>query len=190
MATLPIAKGLPTNYAASIGRIISRFSYAEWLVLYIVCKLLQIGPKHGRVAVRTPRVEDGITMIEQLMSLDKITVSLNTNTLKTSLKYIENERDMLAHGVWMRHPGFRTWHIQVTKGNWKPDPLSPKVSRRIKPEGREIKMAYLKDLRKKLETAIADLKQLSGQIDAVLNSLPQRSQKIKIIDQMFPGLLK
>ena len=190
MATLPIAKGLPTNYAASIGRIISRFAYTEWLISYITYKLLHIGPKHGRVAVRTPRVEDGLTMIEQLMLLDKITISINTKTLKTALKHLENERDMLAHGVWMRHPGFRTLHIQVTKGNWKPDSLSPAVSRKIKPEGREIKIAYLKDLRKKLETAISDLKQLSRQIDVVLKSSPQRSQKLQILNQLFPGLLK
>ncbi len=190
MATLPIAKGLPTNYAASIGRIISRFSYAEWLISYITYKLLNIGPKHGRVAVRTPRVEDGITMIEQLMYLDKIHVSTNIKALKKALTDIENERDMLAHGVWIRHPGFRTWHIQVTKGNWKPDPLSPKVSRRIKPEGREIKMAYLKDLRARLETAIKELRELAHQIDVVLKSSSQRSQKLQVLGQLFPGLLK
>lgn len=190
MATLPIAKGLPTNYAASIGRIISRFSYAEWLISFIAYRLLEIGPKQGRVAVRTPRVEDGITMIEQLISLNMIRVSTDVKALKTLLKNIENERDMLAHGVWMRHPGFRTWHIQVTKGNWKPDPLSPPVSRRIKPEGREIKIAYLKDLRKKLETAIVDLKQLYAQVDTIMKSSPQRLKKLQVLDQLFPGLLK
>lgn len=190
MATLPIAKGLPANYAASIGRIISRFSYAEWLISFITYRLLEIGPKHGRIAVRTPRVEDGITMIEQLMFLNVIHTSTDVKALKKELKNIENERDMLAHGVWMRHPGFRTWHIQVIKGNWQPDPLSQPISRRIKPEGREIKMAYLKDLRKRLELAITDLKQLYHQVNDVMKSSPQRSQKLHVLDQLFPGLLK
>ena len=94
MKTFPVIKRLPTNYYTHIGRVVSRWAYLEWKLRRIVYALLQVGPKHGRIAVREPRVVDCIVMIEDLMFLEKMKTQLERFIIYPNRKRIPKSIDL------------------------------------------------------------------------------------------------
>ena len=153
MEVTPIAQGLPTNFAASVGRIIARWAYVEWLLSQAIYDMLGIGPKQGRISVRTPRAEDCITMIEELLQSHRLALSENFGPAKTILRNAENKRNTLAHSIWLKVPKTKEIRIQVTKGNWNLGP-NGKVSKKVIPEGIPVNAALLASYRNEVEIAV------------------------------------
>lgn len=136
MNVYKITVDLPDKYAALLGAVIVHWSYQEQLLADLTNALLNIGPKHGRIAVRSPRADEYVSMIQQLMLLEKVTCDpVDLDQLGKDLKELQTIRDCLAHGVWFLEPNTGLPAVQRISGNWKPDPKGPKVARRITPEG-------------------------------------------------------
>lgn len=133
MRVLPILQKLPRSYLHGIGAVCFQWALQERALQVIAFYLLNIGPKHGRVAVRSPRADEQLAMIRQLMTIEKVTVeSVDLDKHAEALRAFQKIRDLLAHGIWIRHPdGYPL--LQDLSGNWKPDPKGPKVARRIMP---------------------------------------------------------
>lgn len=75
-------------------------------------------------------------MIQQLMSLERVeTKTIDLAELAKTVADMERGRDLVAHGIWLRDPESGAIMIQDLSGNWRPDPKSPKVPRRISPQG-------------------------------------------------------
>lgn len=73
----------------------------------------------GRLAVREPRAAECLDLIVDLMELRGIKTSYkDVQALRGRLVKAENERDHLAHTVWLRPYGSRGYFTQQTKGNW------------------------------------------------------------------------
>ena len=135
MRTFEVALEIPDPYVSLIGSIVVHWSYQERLLADLTYALLNVGPKHGRVAVRSPRAADQIAMIKQLMSLEKVEcASIDLDKLAERLRALENMRDLIAHSLWFVEPSTKLPAVQNLSGNWKPDPKSPKVARRITPQ--------------------------------------------------------
>lgn len=136
MQKFPVVFDLPLSYLQAIGRVCVWWAWQERLLSNIVYMLLGIGPKHGRIAVRSPRADEQITLIRQLMGLENVTSSeLELTKLANSLRAIQKLRDLVAHGIWLKNTETGEIMIQDISGNWKPDPRTPKIAKRIKPEG-------------------------------------------------------
>ena len=136
MNTYHITVDLPEKYASLIGAIIVHWSYQERLLADLTSALLNVSIKHGRVAVRSPRADEYITMIRQLMMLEGVECnSVNLNKLATHLRALDGIRNLVAHGIWFVDPTTEFPAVQNISGNWKPDPKGPKIARRIIPEG-------------------------------------------------------
>jgi hypothetical protein len=131
---LPTVDLLPEPYATLTGQIVATWSRVEWLVKASSYPLLGLNSNEGRIAVRDPRLEDHITMLQQLLSLRGLTIKAELPIIQRELRDFSGERDLLVHGVWF-HDENNTLYIQDITGTWRPDLKSDKVSRRIKPEG-------------------------------------------------------
>ena len=133
MATAPILRELPPSYIAGIGSICFEWAMHEHVVRLITYELLNLGPKHGRVAVRSPRDDEQITMIRQLMGLEGIVVeSVDLADLADRIKTLSKIRDLVAHSIWLKHESGAIM-IQDLTGSWRPDPKGPRVPKRIQP---------------------------------------------------------
>ena len=64
------AEALPAGIAASIGRMIARHSYLEWMLASVLYALLSIAVKQGRLAVRIPPPRLYITTVAGVQVFD------------------------------------------------------------------------------------------------------------------------
>lgn len=134
---------LPASMSKAIGRIITRWSYLEHCLQNIVWELCNLDAKQGRIAVREPRADERVAMIEDLAFLRGIPLQPKTmKGLKEHLAEAKFFRDTLAHSGWFYSEKDQSWAAQVTKGTWpKPNlpkgqqPISQELKKRLKPGG-------------------------------------------------------
>ena len=186
MRTWEIVVDLPDDYNIGIGRLITHWAYLEKILCQITYDLLGVGPKHGRIAVRSPRADDTITMIGQLMLLEKVTSSVNLTGLAAALRAIEKFRDLIAHNVWLINPDSKWLCVQDLSGNWKPDPAGPKVSRRVSPEAVQISPEELAAVKETIQTATKTAIRLSADIAPQLEALRKKSPEQTLPDHPIP----
>jgi hypothetical protein len=170
---LPVVNDIPDNYAATVGRIIATWSEVEWMIRSSSYPLLGLTSKEGRVAVRDPRLEDHITMIEQLLSLRGLKIESNLPAIQKFLRQLANYRDLLAHGVWMRDEN-NNLYIQHVSGNWQPDKSGPSISRKISPEGVQVELKTLEMLLQLMRSVLETVRDMSSEIVRVAASSPRR----------------
>jgi len=145
MGKYPVIRKLPAAHCREIGKIITRWAFLEWRLKNTGYLLLNIGPKHGRVAVRELRVCDHLTMIQDLMEINDVSVSgFDFAKFRKLLETVGNHRDRLAHGIWIKHPDHRSPILQLTKSSYLL-PTKGKTKRIIKPEGVSIDLAGLRE---------------------------------------------
>ena len=173
--TYPTRYRLPVSYSTEIGRIITRWAFLEWRLRRVVNLLLDIGPKEGRLAVRAGRIDDYVTMIEELMKLKGITVQTDMAHLHSGLTQLEWNRDLLAHSVWVKHPATKTPMVQVLKGKWV-HPSKPKTKRKVDPQGEPITLQQLRANTKSIAGAILTIHALYEEISRQL-PLPRKSSE-------------
>lgn len=171
MQTFPVIKRLPTAYYTHIGRVVSRWAYLEGKLRRIVFALLQVGPKHGRIAVREPRVVEFIEMVEDLLYLEKIQTRVDLKKLKKALQEIESHRNKISHGIWVKHPNSKTPILQDTKGTHPKESRDfdqhPKARKgRINPKAMNVTIANFKNWTGVIDNAVAGLERLASEIDA------------------------
>jgi hypothetical protein len=125
----------------------------------ILCGLLELDLVYGRVAVPIPRAADAVTRIEDLMELRGFSSVVDTKTLKSECKELEEFRDKLAHGTWARFPGHKIPILQITSGK---NPDGSKA--RINPKGGAITLPVMKSYAKGIEDAIRDIRRLAKEL--------------------------
>jgi hypothetical protein len=167
MKTYPVRKSLPTNYYTHIGRFVSRWAYLEWRMRRMTYALLDLGQKHGRVAVREPAVVDHLTMIEDLIFLDGLEVQTKLGPWKQPLAEIESYRNKMAHGIWVKRPDSKLPILQDTKGS-HPQAIDPRPQARkarINPKAMAVTIDDLKGWTRATNSAVEMLEQLGAEID-------------------------
>jgi hypothetical protein len=136
MRTDPIVTDLPEEYTQAIGRMVVEWAYLEHSLRMTVYRLLDLDPKRGRIAVRDPRPNEFVKMISELMELAEIASSDDLfSDLPAALQEAENRRNTIIHGIWVLDSESGLLKVIRTSGNWRPDPLKPGVSRKMRPEG-------------------------------------------------------
>jgi hypothetical protein len=166
MVLRPTTLDLPDDIAAGVGRLMAHWSYQTFLLAKVTYTILGVSPKQARVAVRDPRPEDYVTMIEELMGLAGLTTSVSMKALKSGLKELKSLRDTIAHGLWLRNTETDALHIQMIAGSWQPDSKARKsVSRRVSPEGRPVTVAGLETMRQGTVVTINQTTKLLEEIE-------------------------
>jgi hypothetical protein len=156
MAIYPVRYRLPTAYATEIGRIITRYAFLEHHLRAIAYGLLSVSVKQGRIAVRDPRAADYITMFEDLIALEGL-AGLDIATLKKRLIKLEGNRDLLAHGMWVKHGATRTPVVQGVRGRYNDPVTGERMNAKADPRAWEISIAELKALTRLIDKTIREL---------------------------------
>jgi hypothetical protein len=180
-----VARGLPTIVAATVGRIISRWSLQEALLRAILASAASVPVKIGRVAALEPTVENFGNVISDLLRLQGIHVRTNLNTLTSRLRKAKARRALLAHAVWVRHAESRQLGVQETRGTWSAERQArdaSRVSKTMMPKFHPIDREYLRQTRRMIEEGIRASYQLNREIVAAQKVLRQT-----FLQQKFQG---
>jgi len=181
MALHKIVGGLPTGIAASVGRIISRWSYQEYLLHVIAYAALGVDIKRGRIAVRQGNIRDQLTMIEDLMIMRGIAFRKKlVSKLADNIEKAKKKRDGLAHSIYMKTE--QGIGIQDTKsGNWDVRVVGDKHfdfkfrhTKKMDPGLIILDRAYLNSVRKEIEDCIRQTRKFHKDVLAALATSLQK----------------
>lgn len=128
----------PDDISVLVGRVVAHWSFLEWLLRQCTYTLLGVSDRFGRIAVRDPRPEEHVRMIQELMELAGFSTSIKLSDLMEDLRALKNLRDSIVHGVWTENVDTGRLTISIDSGTWSPPKLTGKVSRRVVPEARGI----------------------------------------------------
>jgi len=174
MATHPVIDRLPDQYLLLIGEIVTAWALLETELKKAVYMLLDVGPKQGRTAVRSPRAKEIAEMIQELVLIEKLSIlSPEFKEFISLLDELERRRNQLAHNIWLTGPAGEVI-VQNLQGSW------PKVSsdrhpkKRVDPEGIAIVPDHLIELRNAIRSAINQTRLLHGSIALALPALRNR----------------
>jgi hypothetical protein len=117
---VPVARNLPPNLMREIGRVIFFHSYVEWRFNLIIFDLLRVTKILSRLVSKDTRTMDQFDLICDLISLKAVKTGVDLIRLRKSLLSASNQRDLLAHGTWVKSPKTKAFLLRVVKDNWGP----------------------------------------------------------------------
>lgn len=130
----------------------------------LIYDLLELEPKLGRATVRSPRASDTFAMIQDLIALRGFKTDLNVKTLGKMCKELEEFRDKVAHGVWVRHEKSNAPILRVTAGTYPKTEGGESVKARIHPQAFRITLEVFRSHITGIDNAIRGVKQLAKEL--------------------------
>lgn len=175
MLDCPELSRIPSKYVAAIGRVIVRWSYLEWFtkerILYTAAGL---GEKEGRFCVKECRPKEAIALVRHLTAIHQLRVPLPIHDLEKRLEKAKDERDQLAHGLWLWHPVKKSLRLWQTKGSWNPTkPGAPTGPKKMTPEIVVKTPADIVRTYRDIDDLIRHLHQFEKSLRGALATLPQ-----------------
>lgn len=171
--THPLIVEIDDEQALFVGKIITLWSYEEWLLRDTTYRAMHIGPKHGRLAVREPRAQEYPTLIKNLLLANNRVLTYQYRALSKAIERAADVRNMFGHSVWVRTRG-GSISLQVTASSWPDGTPMEKIPKKIIPEGRPITKEYLEGSVATIKKAIAMTEEFRGLIIELLEELPAR----------------
>jgi len=149
---------LPDNLLAEIGRCLTLFAHIEWRLARFTYALLRLDREEGRLAVRDQRAGEQVATICDLLAHRQIKSNADTNGLQKRLKAAESQRNLLAHGIWLKDPIYDQWRVISWSGSWQISPgRGAKLKRKMAPEGVLFDLPELAELHETLLGILADI---------------------------------
>lgn len=162
---------LPASFSREIGRIMVYWAHFEQSVRRGVWEIMAVDERMGRTAIRDPRIDDRIEMIVELAFLRKIKIDEDRiKLLKSRANEVLGWRDVLAHGVWIRHRG--EWFVQIVAGSYPKSAMSEHRKRRIAPEGVAVDLDGLRTITDATEMLIETIAEVREEVLEKLRALP------------------
>jgi hypothetical protein len=117
---LPIVRNLPSNLMREIGRVIFFHSYVEWRLDLIIYDILRVTKVLNRLVSKDIRAIDQFDIICDLISLRNDKTGVDLIDLRKSLLLASTQRDLLAHGTWVKDPKTNAFILHLPGGSAKP----------------------------------------------------------------------
>jgi hypothetical protein len=168
---LPLVVRLPPRYSTEIGRITVRWAHIEWRLRQLAYRLLDVTPAEGRIAVRDLREADYLDMVCQLLELNNLRTPLGVPQLHTDLVAWGQFRNLVSHGIWVRHPETGELMAQLTRGQWDKSklPRGRKLSRQILTEAVPVTLSDLQKAVREIHSIGQRLEAFWRQLDKALS---------------------
>lgn len=113
-------------------------SYAqlEHLLGSIIHVCLDLTHQEGRLAVRAPRASERFTLLTDLIALYGVKPKADLEALAARITKCQQQRDQLAHGVWLMNDAKTRLLLRLTRGTWQPTKGQRGKTKRVShPEG-------------------------------------------------------
>jgi len=116
---VPVVRDLPPTLMSEIGRVIVFHAYVEWRLNLIIYDFLHLTKVLGRLVAKDANATDQFDLICDLISLKSVKTDVDLIRLRKSLVSVTTQRDLLAHGTWVRDPQSKAFFLRLIKGSWK-----------------------------------------------------------------------
>ena len=130
---VPVVRDLPPNLMSEIGRVIVFHAYVEWRLSLIIYDFLHLTKVLGGLVAKDARATDQLDLICDLISLKNVKTNVDLIRLRKSLASATNQRDLLAHGTWVKDARRKAFFLRLVTDSWKPGKnkkTQPKRSKR------------------------------------------------------------
>ena len=132
---VPVVRNLPPILMSEIGRVIVFHSYVEWRLGLIISDILRTTKILSRLLARDSRTMDQFDLICDLVSLKDVKTGVDLIRLRKSLVSATTQRDLIAHGTWVRDPKTKVFLLRLVRGSWKPAKGKKVQTRRLRKSG-------------------------------------------------------
>ncbi|XKM42719.1 hypothetical protein A4U53_021200 [Rhizobium ruizarguesonis] len=162
-----IVHDLPDELAALIGRVVVAFAKLEHKLTALTALLLQLN--------KMPRAAERLDMALDLLAIKDISVETDTAQLRKLVQEVNEERDLIAHSIWLQHPATGELYMRRTRGKW-PGHLATEgpVKRVIFPQSEAFGRAECLAALNKILLAMAGVEQLGFELDKAMVTCPSR----------------
>ena len=154
MGEFRVRNQLPVSYYRDIGRVIFHWARLEHELKDVIYTLLSIGAKEGRIAVSTPRADQIVERIADLISIKGLTTNVKLTEYQSAVQMLRVGRDAIAHGIWVDHSGSKNPVLQRISGSISPKPGQKKVKARIFPGALNVEPGDLRTTAQQIEYLI------------------------------------
>lgn len=170
-----VVHDLPDDLAAAIGHVMVKYARLEHALTMMIGLLLQLNKAEARIALREPRAADRLDIALDLFAIKDIPIKLDVPTLKGLLTEATSGRDLLGHGIWLRHPETGQLYVRQTRGKW-PKNLSKNetVKRAIFPQSFPYSTDECRKTIATIEKALKAVEDLGSELDDALRTFPER----------------
>jgi hypothetical protein len=161
-----IAKGLPTQIAAGVGRVIVRWAYQEMLLRLIATNAANVNIKTGRIALRDPKNEEFGVFLSDILFVEGLAPQTSSRHLAATLAKAKQRRDLIAHSVWVRDEKSNQLGVQELRGTWDQGqyPNAPRITKKMRPAFRVIDLHYLRETKSMIDETINISNKLNDEI--------------------------
>jgi hypothetical protein len=172
--SFPIVAKLPSPFLEAIGHIMTTWARLEYDLRDLTFFILNVDPKRGRTAIRTPRPREILEMAEELLLLDGIEqiAIVDMSKLKSLIDELEFRRNVFAHNIWLSAPD-GSFVVQNLQGSWPKD-NGRKLRKRMHPEGKATTVADLNHVVELTQEAIRAIQIVRQEIAPKLLASRQR----------------
>jgi hypothetical protein len=159
----PLAEDLPEAFAASIGTIIARQTYLDWVLGQVMYDLMEISIKQGRVIMKLPRPKVYIAAVKELFEFHNLDAKYDFEDLAQKLEIADCAVRELTRSVYMRDTSSKRLSIQLVRSPWDPGPGGD-----LQPEAQLVDAKFLAQKRKEVDDAAKMAEKLRVLTDKLL----------------------
>ena len=164
----PITKPLPSALAASIGQVVVRHAYLEWVLGQVIYSLMEISVKQGRVIMKYPRPGQYVAALRDLFDFHGLEPTMSLEDLARKVDVADRTRNVLTRSTYMRDPDERGV-VRIARSTWDPGPGGE-----TQPETQVVDAEFLEGCRRQLDAAVEAAEQLRTMTDNLLRQLHER----------------
>ena len=173
----PVTKALPAGLAATIGQIIAREAYLEWVLGQVMYSLMEISIKQGRVILKFPRPGQYVAAIRDLYDFHGIEPAVSLEDMSRKLDVADRTRNVLTRSVYMRGPG-KGGELVLARSPWDPGPGGES-----QPETQVVDEDFLDQCRKNVDAAVAAAEKFQATTNDLLRKLHERRRTQRGLDR-------
>lgn len=173
----PLASSPPDDIARSMGRIVARHAYMEWVLGQVLYGLLEISIKQGRAVVNRPEPRQYAAAVQGLYAFHKLPAKFNFDRLADAIARADLARETLLASVLMRDNGRKSSPLYLVRGSWSRGADLEATRQDAWPETPRADAAYMGRLRDDVEDAVARAEKLRDTTDRLLRKLHEQRRK-------------
>ena len=173
----PVTKALPAAVAGTIGQIVAREAYLEWVLGQVMYSLMEISIKQGRVILKFPRPGQYVAAIRDLYDFHGIEAAVSLEDLSRKLDVADRTRNVLTRSVYMRGTG-KGHELVLARSPWDPGPGGES-----QPETQVVDDDFLDQCRKQVEAAVAAAEKFQATTNDLLRKLHERRRTQRNLDR-------
>lgn len=162
---IEIRAELPKDHLAAVGEIIVKWAYIEHAIRMMTIDLIELDHRLGRAVLRSPRISDQLSMIQDILRIKSIAADIDWKSLSAMLRELEAFRDKFAHGVWVNEPTKANPVLWDQSSSYIASP--PKGQKaKIDPIKVEVTPEFIQEIQKRLDGLIRFLPTLNNALQA------------------------